>query len=104
MRPLWQRTGRISAVVFAGLVGVAAMVAPESTNVTSNVDDIEWRKLDVPTTTTTSKTTSTTTVAPRPVTNGDDWFMVIDGNRAYKIPKSPMTAQLLWLATAIEVE
>jgi hypothetical protein len=97
-RAMWALLGGIILVV-----GVAAFLAPESTNVTSNADDIEWRKLDVPTTTT-SKTTSTTTVAPRPVTNGDDWFMVIDGNRAYKISKSPMTAQLLWLATAIEVE
>lgn len=96
-RAMW---GLLAGIVL--VVGVAAMVAPESTSVTSNVDDIEWRKLDVPATTTTVRSSTTSTV--RPATDGADVFIVIDGARAWRIPRTAMTTQLLWLATAIEVE
>lgn len=98
-RAMW---GLLAGIVL--VVAVAAFVAPESTSVTSNADDIEWRKLDVPTTTTRAPHTTTTSPTVRPATDGEDVFIVIDGTRAFRIPRNEMTTKWLWLATAIEVK
>jgi hypothetical protein len=92
-------------LVIVAVVAVGAFVLPERTNVTSNADDLDWRRLN-PITTTTGLSRPTTTFSVqtetvRPATDGNDWFLVVDGARAYRIPRTAMTARLLWLATAI---
>ena len=97
-RALW---GLLLLIV--AVVAIGAYVLPATTSVTSNADDLDWRRLN-PTTTTTTPRSTTTTSTVRPATDGADVYVVIDGTRAYKIPRNATTARLLWLATALEVE
>jgi hypothetical protein len=100
-RAMW---GLLLVIVLA--VAVGAFVLPERTDVTSNADDLDWRRLNPITTTTglSRPTTTFRTETVRPATDGTDWFLVVDGGRAYRIPRTAMTTQLLWLATALEVK
>lgn len=100
-RAMW---GLLLGIV--AFVAIGAYVLPATTSVTSNADDLPsmWRHLDVPTSTTTPRSTTTTTSTVRPATDGADVFIVIDGDRVIRLPRTAMTTKWLWLATAIEVE
>ena len=97
-RAMW---GLLLGIV--AFVAIGAYVLPATTSVTSNADDLPsmWRHLDVPTTTTTPRSTTTTSTA-RPATDGADVFLVVDGERVYRIPRTAMTTKWLWLATGLE--
>lgn len=89
-RALW---GAVFVVIAA--VAVGAYLLPQETSVSSNADGTIWRHLDIPTTTTAAP-------AVRPATDGETWLVVIDGDRVYRLPRTPLTTQLLWMATALE--
>ena len=96
-------------LVIVAFVAIGAYVLPATTSVTSNADDLPsmWRHLDVPTTTTrpatsTTRPAPTTTTTVRPATDGADVFLVIDGERIWRIPRTAMTTKWLWLATGLE--
>ncbi len=89
----------LGMVLIVGYVAFMAYVAPETTAVTSNADDLIWAAEHAPTTTTTRKTlTSGPTI---PTTTKPDDFIVIFGSKVVHVTRSPLTAQLFTLLDRI---
>lgn len=100
-----QKAGRrltrsVAFVVFMFLVAVVAVdkiPLPANQNVTSNVDDLEWRHLTTTTTvkphTLTSGPQRTTTTVLGPVPNDD--VIVVDRGRVIRVPRTPVAEQVL---------
>lgn len=111
-RPRWKlRFGLTLALVVAvlGLVGAANIPGDVSvgTNIGPNPCDVTIagvcaRHLTPPTTTAARAATPTTT-APVYGPEVPD-FVVIDGAHVIHVPRNPLTARLLWLATHAEGE
>ena len=97
-----QKAGRrltrsVAFVVFMFLVAVVAVdkiPLPADQNVTSNVDDLEWRHLTTTTAhTLTSGPQRTTTTVFGPVPNDD--VIVVDRGRVIRVPRTPVAEQVL---------
>ena len=99
-----QKAGRrltrsVAFVVFMFLVAVVAVdkiPLPANQNVTSNVDDLEWRHLTTTTVkpkTLTSGPQRTTTTVFGPVPNDD--VIVVDRGRVIRVPRTPVAEQVL---------